>query len=286
MIVTSAVKRIGAEGSVAKRQMAEKKTFAVFENFVDETFSKKAAAGKRVSITEKELKSFFKNLFPNMNLGFKRNNHPSLKYILDKENKKIIKLELNLPFSFRRRDIRKNDLENLMLTGHEIGHLTRAAEQPKYSARFITNKLSSKKDFQQSIFYGNYLHDNEIEYLSALEERTVLMDKKTRIINLKKEINHFFYTNNFSTEEKIETLQIWRHGLNHEFFAVESGFRLIKKYSSADEDIEALCKKSLEEKIFYPEKIKIIEQMLTLDIKQQRGLHLLSLTKGTYEERV
>jgi hypothetical protein len=123
-----------------------------------------------------------------------------------------------------------NTLNPVDLLCHEARHFFDNIMNSKFTARRNITKLDKKlsgfkersKEYQK--FYDNYLYPYGLGERSLAINQLSSKDKaENHIPELKKKIMEIFNKPQVTTEEKIEILQDWRHGLKTERNAYEDG---------------------------------------------------------------
>lgn len=254
--------------------------------------------------------------------GSKNDGFGLIDFVLD--GKSVIGHKIKLKFSNGKDTIDKNDNNGRVSLIHELRHLVKRGIQPKYiAAESPVSRLSSEKYGYQENCYWKYIYNDETENLDFFEKLTkqnaLKNNSNTRAKFLQSKIENLFKKRNFSSEEKVEVLDMWRKHLKDELDAYtesnmydgklrqpESQFlnKLNRgddifvqkteksesediptfdsqKYKTKEEKINAMYEffdkinhwrnqNIVDKKLFFPKKIKLVEQMLREEIQNAR----------------
>ena len=231
--VETTAKLLGIKGSPSDRKKIADSLCSQFSQLIIDTFEKKEKAGLEPVVTKSEIKSFFKKLAPNVNIEIMSHNPTqtsagAVKTLLSGANKSIkgYNFEIPLESTVKGELIRKCSPDDLDTLGHEAVHLFNFITEPKYLTQFAKDGASSMKEQNCLNFYNKILYADELNSSANLSQtKTHLMADKTARGNLLKEgIVNFFNCLALSPEEKIKTLQNWRHSLKSENFAYKDAY--------------------------------------------------------------
>lgn len=328
--VAKTARLIGVTGSPAKRGKIADALGKKFSKMIEDTFERKEKAGQEPVITLDEIKSFFKELVPNVKLKIFKTRKISTHGtgFADSTSTEIVEHYLKIPFTDGKNFIKKSDYENLSTLDHEKSHFLQAITEPKYIVHDTKGRLSEKSDKIQWDFYDTFLYKNELEKLNLFTQNALKEDPSLRVGAIKKKIDKFFKQNSFSTREKIDILQNWRHYLKTEVKAYkedtcsnikhkyvindlsekikrneelildeyDQNDKKILSYNSnlhdgADKKIKALqeftdrakdmkYQEIVETRYFFPQKLKIVEEMLAQGLQKARAKHKIKLDKN------
>jgi len=220
--VTDTAKLAGITGSCADRMKIAKQLRAQFSKLAEDKFEKQGF------VTQAEIEGFYKKLMPNLDLevvNLPKNadyqGQCDFKYNLDK--KSISGYRMELPFSETENIIKKDESKYIKTMTHEEEHSILYATQPKYAIKWTKGKLSTEKFDLQSDKYGDFIYNNETKLSSVHNKKYLRSSEPARINFIKKDLSSFFNKNSFTPEEKIDTLQRWRHYIREEMTAYKAG---------------------------------------------------------------
>lgn len=227
----------GITGSIAKRQKVANQLRAEFRQLVEDTFISKENAGEAPTISIDDMKSYFKQLAPNVKTKVISNLSNAEFYPIYKDkNKLAIKGHILLfPFQNEEKTIRKENQDYLIQLIHDGGgHFPTNITEPKYMLHCTKGKLSPKQHKYQWNFYSKFLYGDITEDLGSLKRLCYKNSKSLRRNFIKEKMHNFFdiepysskirlynYSNSqpFSAEEKVDVFQKWRHYLKSEKIA-------------------------------------------------------------------
>lgn len=238
MQIASTARLLENIASKVKNKEATEKICVSFSKFLEDTFERKAQIGKTPKVTKNEIINFYKEQFPNFNLKIKRGKKPNVAALFDPTETKIIGYEATLPLSLFGNSIKRSAPQKVGDTVHEMTHVIKDGVETSTTAHIFLGNMGASKDLKQLKFYNNMLYGNEIEYLSVMEERFVPSEPLARKNAIKNEIIGFFKENNFTTENRIETLQNWRGRLEGEIEAFTNGIAEATKYKFPIEELK------------------------------------------------
>jgi hypothetical protein len=269
--VLKTAKLKGQTGSLSRRGQVADKLCAKFSAMMNDTFELKEKAGQKAVVTKEEIEGFFKKLAPNVELDVIDADYSALGYKLSKDgDKKSIKgYCLKLPFSRWGGGIDKNNHENILSLDHEKRHFFTHITEPKYTANKLAKKLTPEDNKLAWNFYEKILYKEEFTFPNG----SILKEAKaTRRNFVKEKIGQFFKANPFPSDQKIEILKKWRYNLKDESKAFDSSLSSYWKNQSTSGKQESFIPKGfVENNLFFPEKIKIVEKMLAAEIAKVRA---------------
>jgi len=260
--VASSAKLKGIKGSETQRnQLAEElnnKLFKIIDN-VFEQKGKKRVKWKNPQIEKKELLDCIKKVIPEVKINIKYEKDPMyaafIENILDRTQKTVVGFTVGL-----RGPVKKG--QTTYYLRHEMRHIFDNVTQPKIAARNNTGILIGRlKNYDKNIDWKHFEF-----YANDLYQKVQNNDIKNEFNLITKKTNKYFKELNTTSEEKIEVLQRWRHGLKTELNAYTDEANYFNKKNPKKhrkEDAGAY---------FFEQKIKLLEQMLKDEINAVRKL--------------
>lgn len=289
--VAPTAKLAGMKGSKKQRAQFAKDLNARFFGMVSDSFE------KRGEVSQKEIRGFFKKLCPQVKLAIVQNRGEdydgALNYIVDSVRgiTKGFILELPLIETEGKQVIKKEGLEDLL---HETRHLFDDVTDSTSLACKNNFPLSSKfKDYNERGEQYNNFYTSEL-YAFELTDEGIEEIKKNpsmyiqiRKTAIKKGLERIFDKPEITSEEKIETLEYWRHHLATELNAHSDGITYRHKFEEAhpycaeDEKPKQSLGEKIKEKVdvhfFFRGKIEVIEELLAEELTKIRNNHRDSL---------
>jgi len=287
-----------------------------FFQMIDDTFERKEQQGFEPVVYLDEIRNFYKKTLSKLNIIVNKKSSSDLAAQYGSSNgvTTVKGFELNYKIKDNKDFIKKGDAETLSDIAHENTHLNLYLTEPKFTRRYLNTNLDQIIDEIQYNFYDSLIYNNELENLAPDVQKKFLENPKLRIENVENKTNAFFEKFSISSEDKIEILQAWRHGLKSELAAYRSDIEAetnyayplreltanlennnqfvigdidsefyydSKKFQSLDDKITSLkafisnriektFAKATEQIFFFPEKIEIIEKMLSAEIAKVR----------------
>jgi len=260
----------GVTGSVAVRRKGEIAMGKTFDKMMNDVFEAKEKAGKLPVVTLKEIKGIFKKLAQNISLQVAVSDHGALASKFSRKKQAIYGYKLKLPLT-KGNLLAKDDSEGFRRLDHEKSHFIRAIFQPKYSVNMIENKRTAEVSRKCDGFYDSTLYGYDF---TGSNRELFMKDKAARGASVRAQIQEFFSKEALSHEEKIESLQSWRHGLKDELLAFKDSLPAYwgKKLKNNDaKSIKAMVNCTVNDEYFFAPKIKIVENILADEIAKVRA---------------
>lgn len=237
--VEASAKLLGVKGSAAERKKVADDLYAKFSTMVKDTFEAKEKAGAVPSVTKSEIEEFYKKLAPNVKIELMTTDSDNfcgfVGPVLSGVNS-VKSYFMKLPFGFGD-SIYKSDLSKVKTLTHEANHFFNFITEPKYMAHSEPKKLSFLKKMGESDFYDGVLYRDEVNKLPYLDPGTIAEhateNKIYRKRSIKSQIINLF-DENYSSENKIDILQKWRHYLKTEVRAYKEQDALATELELAD----------------------------------------------------
>lgn len=214
--VAETARLAGVTGSAQKRNAIAARLNQKLYVMNSETIQKRVEAGGKKYITLKEFAANFDKLISNIVVIVKKNEdktcNGNVQPLCEKNEKGMIAgLLLGLPLEKHGRGfiLRENQMKT---TTHELRHILDLICQHKMLAR-KQKSFTYKQKLEHNALYKKVMYKEEAQ------------NAKTRIPVIKKEIDKHFNNiySNFSLDERINIMQLWRYNLQTELNAYKDG---------------------------------------------------------------
>lgn len=275
------------KGSPLVRDAKAAKLGGEFRKWTFDVLRTKQKENKPLELTLDEIKNFYKQKFPDINLEIGRNDDKScggsVRTMFDKKNNSC-EFVMKLNFSNNKDGLPVMKKDDVYILFHEDRHFADNILNPKIVARpaFICFAIGDNKYKDIYKFYKKNLYCTKY-----------YMENK---IPIDEAITDFFEKQKLSSEEKINVLQDWRYHIKTEINANENehilSYKLavdLRKEKAKIKILNDLRNKIssyyinfkinfiINDLLLYPAKLKLLESMLAQEIKDHRVKHSESL---------
>lgn len=276
--VAKSAKLPNIKGSAVERTRMAEDLSTKFTEFVNDAFKKQTQVGKDAFITKKEIGNWIKENCKNVNVKLKRNKDKTcggaIRDVANIFSGTVKGYSIHLPFKSSLSPI--IDKEGARVLIHESRHLFDYITQPKIVARSNTKFLIGLlKDVNYKTivsnwnFYSEFLRKPELTK-EAIKEDLFLLENRKKLVQ-----THFHST---STKQRIEHLQEWRHRLKTEKSAFTDELSKTH-YILNGKSINKLRLEDFHSFFRFPEKIKILKELLKDEITSVRKQHAATLNQ-------